>query len=140
MGFWAWAEKYKAFKWLAKKFQGLALFLHLHYCRQRYHIGQLEDKFKKTDLYRFLKIHGFEKGTLAWIDKDEVLRMRKRIGRFFQYHIRLFRDGEIKGHYEYAPEARPWKHFWEYFFHPRKRYFRKLLKGLLGKKKRKRRD
>ena len=45
--------------------------------------------------------------------------------------IHLYKDGEIKGHYEYAPDRRPLKHYLGIVFAPRRSYFLKLLKGFL---------
>ncbi len=101
-----------------------------HKGRQNYKVGFLKKKITKNKFKTLLKTKGYEQSILSWIDDDEVLSMRKRINKF-QYHIRLFKDNEIRAHYEYSPESAPIKHYYESMFIPKKQYFKKLLKGLI---------
>tara|TARA_Y100000310_G_scaffold306167_1_gene347029 strand:- start:210 stop:611 length:402 start_codon:yes stop_codon:yes gene_type:complete len=101
-----------------------------HSGRQNFHIGWLT-KNKKSALLKHLKKQGFEKDPYAWIDADEVFSMRKLAEDKYQYHIRLHKDGELRGHYEYAPDSKPLKHYESRYFRKKGRYFRKLLKGFL---------
>lgn len=39
--------------------------------------------------------------------------MRKLAGVEYQYHVRLFKDSEVRGHYEFAAETNPIKHLRE---------------------------
>lgn len=73
-----------------------------------------------------LENKGFEKAKLSWKDTDEILNMRL-LDKEFQYHLRLFNDMEIRGHYEYASEAHPWWHINEKIFENRSDFFKKIL-------------
>jgi hypothetical protein len=42
--------------------------------------------------------------------------MRKIDRHIFQWHVRLFSDGEIRGHYEYSPEGGAFEHIFETAF------------------------
>jgi hypothetical protein len=82
--------------------------------RQRYHIGWLPPG--KT--LEGLKIHlhskwGFGNHFIAWVDEEQVLSWRKLMNFKDQYHLRVFSDGEMRGHFELTPEAHPIKHFKE---------------------------
>jgi len=57
--------------------------------------------------------------------------MRKKEGKEFQYHIRLFKDKEIRAHYEYSPEAHPITHCFCVHQEAKKEYFKKLLNEYL---------
>lgn len=74
---------------------------------------------------------GFEKAILTWKDPGELVNMRKIDQQVFQYHIRLFSDGEIRGHHEYSSEGSPWSHIFEKGFQESKEYFEKLLWEML---------
>ncbi len=50
---------------------------------------------------------------MAWEDADQVLSWRRLASFNEQYHIRVFKDGEIRGHFEITPEAHPMEHFFE---------------------------
>ena len=102
-------------------------FCGFHAFRQRFILGNLASGFNKEKLKARLVLCGFERAILAWKDPGEVLSMRKVHNRIFQYHVRLFIDGEIRGHFEYSPEADPIRHFFECYFEPETDFFRKLL-------------
>ena len=84
-----------------------------HDYRQPYLYGRLKAEVTSYDLRQLLKQAGFENAYLAWIDPDEVVNMRKLAGVEYQYHVRLFKDGEVRGHYEFAAETHPIKHLRE---------------------------
>ena len=73
------------------------IFFHHH--RQDYLIGHLVSQKNMKDLEKHLVKNGFEKAIIALKDPGEILCMRKREGKEFQYHIRLFNDGEVRAHY-----------------------------------------
>jgi hypothetical protein len=98
-----------------------------HKGRQPYRLGTLNKKYTKKDLEKFLISKGFEDVVLTWKDTGEILGMRKIDKQIFQYHIRLFDDGEIRGHYEYSSEGSPWNHCVEKVFERREKHFKKLL-------------
>ncbi len=101
--------------------------LGLHNFRQKYLLGHLNSNFNKQNLENLLARHGFERARLAWRDPGELFSMRKIDKEIFQYHLRLFIDGEIRAHYEYSPESHPISHLLERKFNPETEFFRKLL-------------
>lgn len=105
------------------------IFFHHH--RQNYLIGCLISHKNKEDLKKHLEENGFEQAIIALKDLGEILDMRKREGKEFQYHLRLFNDGEVRAHYEYAPEAHPITHCFNVRQESKKEHFRKLLSGYL---------
>ena len=105
--------------------------LGFHKFRQRFLIGHLNANFNKENLEKMLYEQGFENAIIAWCDPGEVLSMRKINDEIYQYHIRLFIDGEIRAHYEYSPEAKPIDHIRETFFKPETEFFKDLLGGYL---------
>lgn len=81
--------------------------------RQRYLLGYLKTGLSRSDLRAILIKAGFEDDYLGWVDPSEILNMRKIINFVYQYHVRLFPDGEIRGHYEFSTESHPFKHLYE---------------------------
>ena len=82
--------------------------------RQKYHLGYIAPGKTLQDLEKHLyEKWGFGNHFVAWEDEGQVLSWRKLVDFSHQYHIRIFSDGEIRGHYEYTPEAKPIDHFKE---------------------------
>jgi hypothetical protein len=102
-----------------------------HKDRQPFLLGCIRKKYSPSDFKRYLEECGFEHDVLAWKDSGEVLSMRKVDKKDFQYHVRLFKNGEIRCHYEYVPENHPFYHFFAKYFKARKRCFKKLLKDFI---------
>lgn len=98
-----------------------------HEFRQPFLIGKLADGQTPQGLYDYLTAQGFTKNYLAWVDKGEAVGVRRLCNIHHQYHIRLFHDGEIRGHYEWTPEARPFDHLFERGFEERREEFLKIL-------------
>ena len=99
--------------------------------RQRFHLGWLAPGRSFDDFLAQLAARGFQNHFIAWQDGGQVVSIRKIIDYRFQYHIRLFADGEIRGHYEYTPECRPFKHLTEALFEPRREEFLAYLGNLV---------
>src|SRR5262249_32787496 len=53
---------------------------------------------------------GFGNHFIAWKDDGEIVSMRLAETFSHQYHIRIFADGEVRGHYERTPECNPVLH------------------------------
>lgn len=53
---------------------------------------------------------GYGNHFVAWHDDDEIISVRMTDGFTHQYHLRVFHDGAVHGHYEYTPEAHPFLH------------------------------
>lgn len=104
--------------------------LKVHNYRQPYLIATKEN-IDIERLRNHLEKEGYEDVILAWKDPGEVLGMRKVDEEKFQYHIRLFEDGEIRGHYEYSSEGNPIGHIFERHFEERPEYFRALLRDFI---------
>jgi len=82
--------------------------------RQRYHIGWLAPGKTLEGLKKHLhEKWSFGNHFVAWSDDDQVLSWRKLVDFNDQYHIRVFKDGDIRGHFEYTPEGHPIEHFIE---------------------------
>ena len=84
-----------------------------HEGRQRYPLGWIPRGRSINELVEYLAQKGFENHFIAWVDTDEVVSLRKLSNFHWQYHVRIYRDGEIRGHYELTPEAHPIAHFKE---------------------------
>ncbi len=104
-----------------------------HASRQPFLVGRINNRKSGDELKRFLEENGYAYTVLAWIDDGEVLSMRKCLGQY-QFHIRLFNDGEIRAHYEHAPEALTFKHIFCPVV-PKNKYFRELLADFLNYRK-----
>ena len=77
--------------------------------RQEYLLGRVDTEHIQA-LTAHLYTWGFEDMVFAWVDNGQITSLRKMDGLYFQYHVRIFNDGEVRGHYEYTPEAAPLKH------------------------------
>jgi len=82
--------------------------------RQPYHIGWLAPGKTLEDLKKHLHDKWkFGNHFIAWVDEEQVLSWRKLTDFEDQYHLRVYRDGEICGHFEFTPEAHPLEHLEE---------------------------
>ena len=102
-----------------------------HRGRQEYHVGYLRPNYTLKEIRNYLVRKGFENAILAWKDSDEVLSMRLVHNKIFQYHIRMYKDMEIRGHYEYSSEGSPLKHISGKYFLQEKEFFQSLLRRYL---------
>lgn len=105
------------------------IFFHHH--RQDFLIGHLSPQKTAEDFKNHLMQNDFEHAIISLKDPGEILAMRKKEGKKFQYHIRLFNDNEIRGHYEYAPEAHPVIHCFNVCQEAKEEYFKEILDGYL---------
>lgn len=110
----------------------LALRLIRHHERQRYLLGRLAPGRTSEEFHRHLYGLGFRIAFIAWVDRGEILNVRKRDGSRHQYHIRLFGDGEVRGHYEKTPERHPFHHFRDIGMEPRREEFTRMLEGWIA--------
>jgi|JI10StandDraft_1071094.scaffolds.fasta_scaffold187755_3 hypothetical protein len=101
--------------------------------RQPFSIGYLRDDVSIAFIKQQLKGDGYFTNRVAYIDPGQVLSMRKISKEFpdVQYHIRVFSDGEVRGHKEYTPEDHPIKHMKEDFFFSDMQEFRDVFRNLL---------
>ncbi len=107
-----------------------------HKARQQFHLGWLAPDKTLEDLEHHLhKVWGFGNHFVAWEDAGQVLSWRKLVDFEHQYHLRVFKDGEIRGHYEYTPEGKPIRHFEEIGEEARISQFKKFLGNFVTDKK-----
>jgi len=128
-----WSALYGVFPWIEHN-----LLIFHEKKRQRFHIGWLHPSKSLKDLKEYLSKEGFGNHFVAWEDSDQVLSWRKHASFDMQYHLRVYNDGEIRGHYEYTPESAPIRHFFENGETARRKDFEGFLKGHLVHKKYKR--
>ncbi|MBI5733780.1 MAG: hypothetical protein HY973_02440 [Candidatus Kerfeldbacteria bacterium] len=125
-----------------------------HDVRQPYHYGWLQAELNELNFRDFLEKHGFEHDYIAWIDPDEVVNMRKVVTEpiyphtfnegtiknkakprkgvgVYQYHLRLFKDGELRGHFEYTGESHPFKHLFDIGLTNGAEYIKPLLEPIM---------
>lgn len=105
--------------------------IRIHNFRQDFLVGILKRDSNHLELRAFLVEEGFEEAILAWKDPGELLSMRKIDNEIFQYHVRIFSDGEVRCHYEYSSEGNPWGHIFEIRFEAQKEYFQELFSDYL---------
>lgn len=90
---------------------GLNVLLKLHILhhegRQNWVIGTIAPGRTVDDFARYLHAKDFWNNFIAWTDDGQIISLRKLVGFEWQYHLRIFRDGEVRGHYEYTPESHP---------------------------------
>ncbi len=95
--------------------QKTLLWLHIihHSKRQPWLIGNLKRGRSIPDFIKYLHAQGFWNHFVAWHDPDQIASLRHLTDFREQYHLRIFKDGEVRGHYEETPEAHPIAHFAE---------------------------
>ena len=130
-----WHFIYKFFPTVQKSLLKFGL-IHHENLRQKYHVGWLTEG--KT--LEALKTHlndkwGFGNHFIAWTDPDQVLSWRKFADFQNQYHLRVFSDGEIRGHFELTPEAHPLEHLEEKGEREAKEDFLKFLGDFVSQEK-----
>ena len=101
-------------------------FLH-HEGRQNFILGKLAKGRSLDDFLAYLKTKGFGNHFIAWKDDDQVVSVRLLDGFEWQYHLRVFNDGEVRGHYEYTPEAHAVLHAKEIGMEERREVFLNYL-------------
>lgn len=130
-----WRHLYRIFPWVQKHFLKWHVVWH-EKGRQPYHLGWLAPGKTLEELEKHLHSEwGFGNHFIAWKDKGQILSWRKLENFDDQYHIRVFKDGEIRGHYEFTPESKPVAHFTEINEQPRIEEFRKFLGNYIVQKK-----
>lgn len=108
-----WHVVYHIFPWWQKHLLKWHIIWHEKE-RQHFHLGWLAPGKTLKELEDHLNSKwAFGNHFVAWEDSGQVLSWRKLVDFDHQYHIRVFSDGEIRGHYEYTPESKPISHFTE---------------------------
>jgi hypothetical protein len=81
-----------------------------HTSHQDFVLGKIAPNQSMEEFIAFLIEQGFKRHSLAWKFPGEVVSLRYAENFSYQYHLRIFADGEIRGHYEYTPECKPISH------------------------------
>ncbi len=97
-----------------------------HKIRQPYLIGRI-DPNRIEGFLEYIKTQGFGNHPVAWEDNNEAIGLRRLDGFNHQYHLRIFKDGEVRGHYEYTPESHGVKHLKRIGQQQRREEFSKFL-------------
>jgi hypothetical protein len=97
--------------------------------RQDYFLGVLAPEQSLEAFIMHLVQHGYGNHFVAWEDEGQIVSLRHVENFKYQYHLRIYNDGEIRGHYEYTPEYRPIAHTREIGMESRRDDFLKILEG-----------
>ena len=95
--------------------------------RQEYLIGTIAPGESIESVVRHLVGHDYGNHFIAWRDQGEVVGLRYVEDFKYQYHIRIFEDGEVRAHYEYTPESYLIRHNKAEGFEDRREHFLKIL-------------
>ncbi len=98
-----------------------------HAGRQQFLLGKLDSMEKFGPFLTYLQSRGFGNHFIAWKDEGQIVSLRRFDGFERQYHLRIFQDGEVRGHYEFTPESRPISHLYETGIEERRADFLALL-------------
>ena len=102
----------------------------IHSGRQDFLIGRIDPQ-QITAIRTNLQAQGFENCILSWKDTDEILNVRKVDSSNYQYHLRVYDNGEVRAHYEYSSEGSPFGHIFNAQFIDQREYFQELLHDYL---------
>ena len=91
----------------------IALNVIKNYGRQPHLLGKVAPHLSVEDFISFLVEKGYAYHRVAWEDEGEVVSLRYVENFVYQYHVRVFEDREVRGHYEYTPECYPLLHLWD---------------------------
>lgn len=97
--------------------------------RQPYLLGHIAPGHSPKTLTEHLVNRGWGNHFIAWEDTGQVVSLRYTEDFHYQYHLRIFQDGEVRGHYEYTPEAHIVWHMRQTDMEPRRDFFLRALEG-----------
>lgn len=103
----------------------------IHKGRQNYLLGTIAPNVEIKDFISFLTEKGYGKHSVALKDEGELISLRYLDNFVYQYHIRIFRDREVRGHYEYTPECYPIAHWFKKDVEARREEFMKLFGDMI---------
>jgi hypothetical protein len=98
-----------------------------HEGRQHYLLGRLAPGRSMAKFVKYLAAKNYLNHFVALKDDNEVVSVRRVVDFEHQYHLRVFKDGEVRGHYEYTPESHPKWHMEKVGQEPRREEFLKIL-------------
>jgi hypothetical protein len=95
--------------------------------RQDFLLGTIAPTETIETIVEHLITHKYANHFIAWKDEGEVVGLRYVEDFKYQYHIRIFEDGEIRAHYEFTPESHIIRHNRADGFEHRREEFLKIL-------------
>jgi hypothetical protein len=95
--------------------------------RQPYMLGTIAPGVTMQEFISHMISQGFGNHFVAWKDSGQVVSLRYLDGFKYQYHLRVFEDGEVRGHYEFTPECHPILHMRDDSMEERRAEFLKFL-------------
>lgn len=102
--------------------------------REAYLLGRLKQEVSVEMAREHLLRNGFFDNHVAYTDPGQVFSLR-RVSEDepdHQYHIRIFDNREVRGHYEFTPEDKPWKHLKNVGLVARREKFAPWLKDIVS--------
>ncbi len=81
--------------------------------RQPFCLGTIAPHLSIEEFVAHLTEHGYAYHRVAWEDDGEIVSLRLVKDFMYQYHVRIFEDRMVHGHYEYTPECYPLLHLWD---------------------------
>ena len=105
----------------------IALNVVKNYGRQPYLLGAIAPHISIEDFVGFLVDNEYAYHRVAWEDEGEVVSLRHVKDFVFQYHVRVFSDRQVRGHYEYTPECYPLRHLFDVGLEDRREEFLRLF-------------
>jgi hypothetical protein len=107
------------------------------YRRQPFLVGLLKPGTRVEDAIALLKTKGFYMHRVAYPDPGQVVSMRRLddVNPTHQFHLRIFSDSEVRGHYEFTPEDNFMAHMNETIRDPRHEEYMKWLAPIIDEKK-----
>ncbi len=100
---------------------------------QPFFLGYLKEGITVELARQHLLGQGFFMNRVAYFDPGQMLSMRRLDEELpdRQYHLRIFDNGEVRGHYEYTAEDKPWRHLNEEILEARKEIFNEWIREIL---------
>jgi hypothetical protein len=105
----------------------LSLGIVKHEGRDNFLIGKIAPHLTIEQFIQILLDNGYGNHFIAWHEEGELASLRYVDNFMYQYHIRVFEDGEVRGHYEYTPECYPLAHYYAVDMEDRSKDFLQLL-------------
>src|SRR3989344_3829651 len=105
----------------------IALNVVKNYGRQEFLLGNIAPHLSVEEFVGFLVSKGYAYHRVAWEDEGEIASLRFVNDFIFQYHIRVFGDREVRGHYEHTPESYSLRHLFEFGKEERREEFLTLM-------------
>jgi len=98
-----------------------------HSGRQKFLLGMIAPGETIESVSMHLVARGYGNHFVAWDDDGQVVSLRYTPNFIYQYHVRIFSDGEVRAHYEFTPESYPFKHLKEVGIEERRKEFLEIL-------------